>query len=411
MIRSTARIGGDVRDSNGFILSTMTASHTVFHAFHQSLLVMLPNIRDTLVLSDVQTTAIATVREVTAGAVDLPGGIMMDLLRRHWGLIMALCTCGFGIGWLILGLAPIYPLLLLGMAVAAAAASLWHLPAMAALSHRFAERRGFALSVHGVGGNIGDILGPAATGLLLGVLAWREIISTYAILPLFAAFVVFWAYRNIGRQGNGTAATPHAPSLQEQLTYTRQMVRNGVFWGVIVVAGLRGMAFVALTVILSLYTKDVLGLSDSTRGFYFGLINLVGLAASPALGHLSDRFGRKTVLVPNLLALGVCVVMLAWYGTTGALVVILGVIGIFLYSDQPILTATALDVVGRSVTTTAIGLVSFSRLALSAPSPVIAGWLYDPAATHTVFYYIAGLFALAALVLWCLPLRQPAGQK
>jgi sugar phosphate permease len=60
-------------------------------------------------------------------------------------------------------------------------------------------------------------------------------------------------------------------------------------------------------------------------------------------------------------------------------------IGVFLFSDQPILTAAALDVVGRLVTTTAIGFVSFSRLALSAPSPVIAGWFYRPEAPQRFF--------------------------
>ncbi|MDH3604268.1 MAG: MFS transporter, partial [Candidatus Tectomicrobia bacterium] len=70
-------------------------------------------------------------------------------------------------------------------------------------------------------------------------------------------------------------------------------------------------------------------------------------------------------------------------------------------------TAAALDVVGSRVTTTAIGFISFSRLALSAPSPVIAGWLYDPEAPQIVFYYIAALFALSAVVLVLLPLRQP----
>jgi MFS family permease len=402
----TSRITSDIRDRNGFILTSMTASHAVFHAFQQSLMIMLPNVRDSLAISDVQTTAVATIREVAAGIVDLPGGIMMDLLRRHWGLIMAICTGGFGLGWIILGWSPIYAILLLGMAVVGSSASLWHLPAMAALSHRFASRRGFALSVHGVGGNIGDIVGPALTGILLAWLSWRDIISIYAILPLFATFVVFWAFRDIGRPTHAGEEEAPATTLQEQLTYAKQMVTNRAFWGVILVAGLRGMAFAALTVILSLYTKDVLELSDKTRGFYFGLINLVGLAAAPALGHLSDRFGRKAVLVPNLLALGMCTILLAWYGTSNALIVILAIIGVFLYSDQPILTATALDIAGRSVTTTAIGFVSFSRLALSAPSPIIAGWLYDPEAAHIVFYYIAGLFTLAAFVLLLIPLTR-----
>ncbi|GIX49321.1 MAG: lactate dehydrogenase [Candidatus Tectimicrobiota bacterium] len=396
----------DLRQRRGFILGSMTASHAGFHAFRQSLWVMLPHVRDTLALSDVQAAALATAQELAAGAVDLPGGVLMDFLRRFWGLIMAVCTGCFGLGWLLLGLAPTYPLLLLGMAVVAASASLWHLPAMAALSHRFAERRGFALSVHGMGGNVGDILGPSLTGLLLAILSWRGILSIYAVLPLLATGLVFWAFRHIGTDDG--AGEPLSPA--QQLAYTRQMLTNRTFWGLVGVAGLRGMAFVAFTVMLALYTKDVLGLPDSTRGFYFGLLHLVGLGASPLLGHLSDRWGRKVVLVPGLLTLAAGTLLLVWVGEGVPLVVLLAVLGIFLYSDQPILTAAALDVVGRQVTTSAIGLVSFSRLLLSAPSPALAGWLYDPAAAHVVFAYIAGLFGLAALALLLLPLPSPSAR-
>ena len=107
---TAVRVRGDIRERNGFILSSMTASHAIFHAFQQSLLIMLPNVRDTLALSDVQTTGIATVRQIASGAIDLPGGVAMDLLKRHWGLIMAICTGGVAVGWLILGWAPVYPI-------------------------------------------------------------------------------------------------------------------------------------------------------------------------------------------------------------------------------------------------------------------------------------------------------------
>ncbi len=367
---------------------------------------MFPNIRETFALSNLQTTSISAVQEVVAGVIDLPGGVAMDLFKRYWGVVMTLCMGGFGIGWMVVGTAPGYLTVLSGMAIVAASSSLWHLPAMAALSNRFAKRRGFALSVYGVGGNVGEILGPATTGLLLGMLTWQSIIGSYALLPLLLMFPVYWAFRDIGSRQPDSSSAPGTARLPDQLAYTRQMFRNGVLWGIIAVAGLRGMAFVAFTAVIALYAKDVLDLSDQTRGYYFSLLGLVGMAASPVLGHLSDRFGRKTVLVPNLLALGVLTLLMAWYGHLGAFPVLLLLMGVFLYSDQPVLTAAALDVAGRRTTTTAIGFVSFSRLALSAPSPVIAGWLYNPEAVHTVFYYIAGLFFLAACGLYLLPLRK-----
>jgi MFS family permease len=99
---------------------------------------------------------------------------------------------------------------------------------MAALSNHFAERRGFALSVHGIGGNVGDIIGPALTGLSVGVLAWRSIISVYAVLPLFLTFLIFWAFRDIGRYDGSQQRTSATPTLRDQLAYTKQMFKNAL---------------------------------------------------------------------------------------------------------------------------------------------------------------------------------------
>ena len=204
---------------------------------------MLPEVVATFGLSGLQVGAIATTREVVSGIIALPGGVVTDMVRRHWGAVLAGCMALFGLGWLVMGIAPVYPVLLLGMAVLAAAASMWHLPATAALSQRFVDRRGSALSVHGVGGNIGDVLGPALTGVLLLSLSWRGILSIYAAVPLFLAFVVYWAFRDIGRTGYQDI---ESAGFQEQMSNTRLSFKEHPrLWGIMVVAGLRGMANVA----------------------------------------------------------------------------------------------------------------------------------------------------------------------
>ena len=81
------------------------------------------------------------------------------------------------------------------------------------------------------------------------------------------------------------------------------------------------------------------------------------------------------------------------------MVILLILLGTFFYSDQPILTASALDIVGEGVATTTLGALSFARFVLSASSPIIAGYLYDAYSMDAVFYYVAGLMLLAAVVL------------
>ena len=399
--------GSRLTNRASFILTGLSGGHGVFHWLNHSFLVMLPEVKATFGLSGVEVGAIAAVREVLSGLITLPGGVIADLLRRYWGLVLALCMAGFGLGWLVMGVSPVYPVLLLGMALVSASSSLWHLPAMASLSHHFSHRRGTALSFHGIGGNIGDVTGPAITGFLLVVLTWREVLSIYAAAPLMLAFVVFWAFRDIGKTQERDAPQT---DLSGQMQLTRQLLRDRALWGVILVAGLRGMAFLAFFTFLTLYLDDEVGLSKGARGLYFGLLVLVGVVSTPVMGYLSDRLGRKTVLVPGLLLLCVLSLLLVPFGTGFTLPIIIAALGLFLFSDQPILTAAALDMVDASVATTTLGIISFSRFVMAGASPLIAGAMSQAWGFDAIFYYAAGLFALAAVVLTLVPLwrRDPS---
>ena len=396
-----------VRGTALFILSALSGGHGVFHWFTQSFFVMLPAVVATFGLSGVQVGAIASTREVASGLIALPGGVVTDMLRQHWGLVLAGCMALFGVGWLIMGISPVYPVLLLGMGVVAMASSMWHLPATAALSSRFAHRRGSALSFHGVGGNIGDVLGPALTGGLLLVLSWRGILSIYAVVPLVLTFVVFWAFRDIGR--TGTQAT--APTgFREQMDQTRLSFKEHPrLWGIMTVAGLRGMAHVAFLPFLALYLglETQLGMSKPSLGLHIALLVGVGIVSTPVMGYLSDRLGRKLVLVPGMLGLAVLTALLVPFGEGIGLIVVIALLGIFLFSDQPILTAGALDVIGEGVVASTLGVFSFSRFALAAASPLIAGILFDSSGIEATFLYIAGLYVVATVILMMVPMAVP----
>ena len=407
----TDRESRGMRDTAPFILTGLSAGHGIFHWFSQSFYVMLPEVVATFGLNGLQVGAISATREVISGVIALPGGVVTDMVRRHWGLVLAGCMGLFGVGWLIMGISPVYPVLLVGMAAVAAAAAMWHLPAAAALSQRFADRRGSALSIHGVGGNIGDVLGPLLTGFLLLTLSWRGVLSIYAVVPMLLVLIIYWAFRDIGRTGSIDAAPPR---FREQMSNTRESFKDHPrLWGIMVVAGLRGMANVAFLPFLALYLglDDELGLGNAALGLHIALLVGVGVVAAPVVGYISDRAGRKLVLIPGMLALCALTALLVPFGEGAGLIVILALLGVFFFSDQPILTAAALDVVGDKVAASTLGVFSFSRFVLAAASPLIAGELFDEVGIESTFFFVAGIYLLATVVLIAVPLSTQPDQS
>ena len=398
---------GPVRKGN-FIITGLTSGHGVFHWFIQSFFVLLPEVEQTFSLTKVQVGSIATTRELVSGIVTLPGGILADHFKKHWGLILALCMGLFGIGWFVVASAGsndnLFFLVLVGTAIVASAASMWHLPAMASLSHHFAHRKGTALSFHGIGGNIGDAVSPIVTGFLLGYLTWQGILSIYAAAPIFIAFLVYWAFKNIGNTASEKDEIEDVNNAETRFQQTIGILKNPKVLLITLAGGIRGMAFIGFITFLPSYLTD-LDYSELERGLHFGLLVAVGIIATPFMGYISDKIGRKPVLVPGMLFLAVVILLMVWFGDGLSLILLLALLGTFFYSDQPILTAAALDIVGTGVATTTLGSLSFVRFILSAASPIIAGFLYENYSMDHVFFYISALMLTSAIILLIIPLK------
>ncbi len=392
-----------------YMLSGLAAGHATFHWIIQSFAVALPEIQAAFGLNSVGAAGIMSARELAAGLIALPGGVVVDILRRYWGLLLAGCLGVAALGSLVMGVSPVYPLLLIGIGVVAISHSVWHLPASASLSHHFAERRGMALAFHGVGGSIGDVAGPLATGGLLALLQWRGLLSIYAVAPFFLGFMVAWSFRHIGRVSAESGASDNTPTMARRMEMTRRLLSSRVLWGLTFVRGLRSMCLVSLVTVLPLYLGNELDMNPAWRGFHIALLIVIGLLAKTMAGHLSDRWGRKQVLVPGLIWSCLATLALIPFNDGITLTITIALLGLFLYPDQPILTAAVFDVIGREVASTGLGVVACLAFLMSAASALAAGAIYETMGFTETMYYIAALFALAAVVFAILPLSRRSG--
>lgn len=372
--------------------------HAVFHFLAQSFAVLLPSIQQTFGVTPVQIGALITVREIATGLISLPGGLLSDYVAKRRALLLSGCLVLYAIAWLLIGWAPYFAVLSIGMVLIAAASAVWHLPSLVELGARFPDRRGTVFAIHGAGGSSGDIVGPMATGMLLAYFSWREILTIYTALPLVIAVWTFLLISRLyrrGETGQNHKAVQQRANSKENLRLCWAILKTTDIWLVNVVAGLRSMCFTVLITFLPIYMHDS-GFSAPSIGFHFGLLWAIGLLASPAMGFFSDRWGRKIVLVPALLYSSMMVGILAFYGTGPLFTLLIVLLGFSIRSDYSLINATIIDIVKGRVENTMLGILSFSRSLMGAVAPLLAGFLYQQSGMRAALLFISALFLVAA---------------
>jgi MFS family permease len=394
--------------SGAFILTNLSIGHGITHWYNQSLLVILPIIAESLHLSNVQFGALGAIRQVSSGVANVPAGFIIDMAKNQWGLILTACMVLSAITFSLVAFAPSYAVLAVVMVFVALPGTVWHMPAIAAISQRFPERRGFGLSIHGAGGNVGNIVGPLVAGALLGFMAWRHVTLLYAIPALVVAVVVWWSLRDIGTSG---AAPGEKKPLNTRIRDAGNLLHNRTILALMLVTMLRNMGFNSLLIWIPKYLQESvpeggLGMSEFMVGVHVALLTGLGVLSAPPLGILSDRFGRKAVLVPGLAATAVLVLAMGQAGDGTLLTLTILAVGLFTYALGQILQAAVLDHINRGTEGTAMGLIMGTNSAIAAVSPLIAALIVDGYGLGSVFYYSAALIAASTIALFLTPLRQ-----
>jgi MFS family permease len=390
------RVEPVAKENRAHLLANLSLGHGIAHFYQQSFLVLLPKIAADLGLSGVGVGALGTVRHLTSFSVEVPGGFIVDMVKRQWGLIFVGCMGLIAVAWAVAGVAPNLPILIIAVVLISLPGTVWHLPAMAVLSQRFPERRGLAVSVHGLGGNVGNIVGPLVAGMFLGVLllSWRQVAFVYTVPPLLMAALFWVSLRDAG--GHGVAERKR---LRVRLRQAQGLVKNPATRGLVLVALLRGMGFDAIALFTPIYLANELKMGDASVGFHVALLTALGIGALPVMGTLSDKFGRKATLLPGLVAMALLSVALVHVGTGLKLTLVIAAMGIFSYSLNQVLRAAVLDLAPRGTEATSYGLIFGSTQVIAAFSPLLAGALKDRLGIEFVFYYAAIVVALSALVL------------
>lgn len=277
---------------------------------HACVLLLPPLIVDLRAAFDVSLLALAAVANgmyLAFGLAAIPGGWLAD----RWGSrrVLALAAAGCAAATGAAAVAPSFAFFAAALLVLGACAGLHHPSGLSLVSRGVTGAdRGRALGIHGMGGSLGEALGPIGAALAARALGWRFGFATASLLALACAVVVSGTLR--GATPPPVLASRGRAALRSGLKDLAAAVRG--FWSHpplrwLMLASLAGgFVYRGVLTFLPMHVASETLSGPLPGAGVITLVLLAGTAAQLLGGNLVDRAGtdawpRERLFVAELM--------------------------------------------------------------------------------------------------------------
>ena len=323
--------------------------------------------------------------EGTASVLKSVSGWWSDRVRRRKPLIFG----GYALSAVskpLLGIALGWPFALVARVLDRVGKGVRDAPRDSVLADSIDQRyRGKAFGWHRGMDSLGAVVGPLiALALLAALHGDIRSILLLAFVPGVAGALLVLLVRDKAR----VPRTSEPPALR---------LLPGAFRSYVAVWGLFALTN-SSDVFLILRARS-LGFSTLTVVLAYTVYNLVYALASPVLGGLSDRVGRRRILRLGLLVFAAVYVGFAFARQGWMIWVLFAVYGVYIAATDGVGKALAVDLVPDTVRGTAVGVFGTVSGVAAVLASIVAGLLWDKVGPAAPFVYGAAGAVLAAALL------------
>ena len=181
------------------------------------------------------------------------------------------------------------------------------------------------------------------------------------------------------------------------------MLSNRTLTTLSVSSAFRAMTQSTLLTFLPVFLAREMGLSSVWIGACLFGMQAAGFAAAPVAVHLSDRMGRRRIIMSSMATSGVILLFMAFAGRSPAFVFLVAFLGFFLFAIRSVLQAWLLDATPPSMGGTSIGILFGTQALGTAIGPVLGGVLADHYGLIATFYFLAFTIVLANMFIFFTP--------
>ncbi|MCK5585299.1 MFS transporter [Candidatus Bipolaricaulota bacterium] len=309
-----------------------------------------------------------------------PGlGHMVDRVQRPWLVIIGPLLTVTAMS--LIGRADNYLLLIIIMMIAGLGTALFHPAAASLVAVGNHKRRGLMMAFFSSGGTFGGALAPIV------IISYTQVFdlgsTPWLLFPGLALLIA--------------VALPLRRILPDPVRRSHERFRLGhlprrffLLWSVIVLRAVNAAAFASFLAVL----VTLRGGSTMAGGASISVFLLTGAVGGLFAGNLSDRWGRKAVLLGSML-LATPLYLLFLHGPLGTLLPAIAGAGLFALSATPVGVVAAQECLpGR--TGLVSGLVMGLAWGMSGLALTPIGWLADRFGLITVMTFVAVLPLVAA---------------
>jgi MFS transporter, DHA1 family, multidrug resistance protein len=339
---------------------------------------------------------VAGASTLTGVLLKLPAGAISDAVGRRMVLL------GAGAIFALMPLA--YPwtttivMLILLRIVHGSATALFGPTASAALSDIVpVTERGRWLGTYAAIQGSGQAAGPVVAGWLLGRAGFA---STFFVAAAIGgvAFVLLASWNGPSSRRPPFAWADVVLSVREVARDRRIVLTSIAQAGQFVLHGM-------ITAFLPIYAVERVGLSAAEAGLLFGVQMVTTILARPLFGRVSDRVGRRPMIVTGLATCAGAVALVAWSGSFAALLACSAVYGTGLATTTTSTAALITDLTDRSRYGAAHGLFGTIFDVGDAIGPIAGGVVAARFGYHALFYASAALVVCLAGIFGVLSRR------